>query len=478
MSPLLPLFVFAAWSSATAVAAERPSVLFIAVDDLRPELGCYGEAHMRTPHLDRLADEGRRFDRHYVQVPTCGASRYALLTGRRPSKTGALGNGAFSRLRAGTPTDHVVTLSESFRRAGYRTVCIGKISHHPDGRFVDYQNRGDRRLEVPFAFDEVRCPLGRHETPWDAFFAYADGSGRRAGVSPPLENPDVSDDAYPDWHNATAAIDALRRHRAGPFFLAVGFYKPHLPFNAPRRYLDLYPANAPVSPNPGRPEGVHPGSMHSSGELLRNYGGHPDREFVDEERADRLRRAYFAAVSYVDAQIGRLLDELDRLDLAKSTIVVVWGDHGWHLGDHGLWGKHSLFERSLRSTLIVRAPRQREPGAPAAGIVETLDLFPTLCELAGVESPRDLDGESFAHLLDDPDRRGKDGAFSYWRGGRSLRTSRHRLTVFPAADGDARIELFDHSVDPWETRNIAADEPETVADLMPRWERDAPSFNR
>jgi len=467
------LIVLACCVAAPLYAADRPNVIFIAVDDLRPQLGCYGEDYMRTPRLDELAREGRLFLRHYVQAPTCGASRYCLLSGRRPRLFSHIGNDAIVKNISGRPEG---TAPESwlhlFRRQGYRTVCIGKVSHYPDGRLFDKNSgTGGGRPELPHSWSELATPLGKWETGWNAFFGYADGSGRTPGVSPPTEAADVADDGYPDGLIAEQAVAKLQelKTRDEPFLLAVGFYKPHLPFNAPQKYWDLYdPEKIPASPSPEKPENIAPQSYHRSGEMFGNYR-HPDNSRHDTQHHRRLRHAYCAAVSYADTQVGKVLDAVDDLGLRDNTIIVVWGDHGWHLGDHDIWGKHTLFERALRSALIIRLPQQPQPGVATAGIVETLDLYPTLVDLCGLNAPQnvELGGESLRSLLEDPQQAVKPAARSYWKGGASLRTARYRLTHYPKTKKTAAFtELYDHQNDPEETHNIAGEQPELVERLL------------
>lgn len=442
----------------------QTNVLFICVDDLRPQLHCYGREEMETPNIDRLASQGRLFTRHYVQCPTCGASRCALLTGRYPSQPAHYDNEAFHAL----PRDEkqsLESLPSMLRSHGYRTVSIGKITHSPDGM----TDNGD--VELPFAWDEIRTPAGKWKTGWDAFFAYADGSTRIPGNTPATERADVPDDGYPDALIADAAIEELNVLKGEPFFLAVGFFKPHLPFNAPQRYWELYDgAGIPPAPNSAPAEGINPAiSLHKSGELTPRYTGLKKGGVVDESEAARLRQAYAACVSYVDAQIGRVLAELDRLGLSENTIVVVWGDHGWHLGEHGIWGKHTLHEVALRSPLIIRVPRQSEAGVESKTIVESVDIFPTLAELCGL-SPSNLDGKSFAATVTDPSASDNEPAVGFWGGGRAhtLRTDRYRLTEWLDRRDRTKaiqIELYDHQVDPHETQNISADHAELVEQL-------------
>lgn len=455
---------------------KKPNILFIAIDDLRPELGAYGESHMITPNLDQLAQEGRLFTRHFVQVPTCGASRYALLTGKRPVSPEHLNNQVFERL-SGLEQAQPESFAHLFRQNGYYTASIGKISHMPDGRVYTYEGEGDGALEMPLSWDKVWGPVGKWGTAWNAFFGYADGSNRnmQRGAYPAFEFAAVPDTAYPDGLIAEEAIRVLREVKSDPFLLAVGFYKPHLPFTAPQKYWDLYDTTEiEVSPNPERPQGIQEGALHPSNEMFRNYGPHESKGGagvqIDTTYARKLRRAYFASVSYVDAQVGKVLDALKELGLSENTIVVVWGDHGWHLGDHTLWGKHATFDRALRSALIIRTPAMEKAGVSADGLVETLDLYPTLAALAGLELPEGLGGESIVPLLNDPSNPGKDAALSYWRNRRSMRTDQYRITVFD----DGGVELFDHFTDPLETENIATNHPEIVATLIEQLEGQQP----
>jgi iduronate 2-sulfatase len=440
------------------------NVLLVCVDDLRPDLGCMDLPSAVTPSMDALAAEGRLFRHHYVSVPTCGASRFAMLSGRRPREPRSFGNSAFELLQDGQGP---VTFAQLFRESGYRTICIGKVSHQPDGRI-------EGEPQMPSAWNEVGAPRGKWANSWDAFFAYADGSGRTRGESPPFEVAEVGDDGYPDGLIAKAAAARLGKlaREDKPFLLAVGFYKPHLPWASPRRYWDLHPADSislPAQPRP--PVGVERSiSLHGSGELLHNYGGYAGDPRVDEDYARHLRRAYRAAVSYVDTQVGVVLEALEDTGLADSTVVVLWSDHGWHLGDHGVWGKHTLHERSLRSPLIVRVPGMARAGEATGAIVESVDLFPTLVELCGLELPAGLPGQSLVPLLKDPALASDGRAVSSWRKsgglrGLSVRSDRWRLTRWTRDGEEVLVELYDHGEDPEESVNVAAEHPGVVAEL-------------
>jgi iduronate 2-sulfatase len=456
-------------------AASKPNVLFISIDDLRPELGCYGEQHMVTPNLDRLAAQGRLFRNHYVQVPTCGASRYALLTGRYPQQPAALSNNAFA-LAPKTAPAVAYSLPMLFKQHGYETVSLGKITHSPDGlKGDDKKVERINEPELPFSWSTLWGPSGPWQDSWRAFFGYAGGKTRDRKTTPAFEHADVPDEGYPDGRTAEEAIRQLNRLKDKPFFLAVGFFKPHLPFNAPKKYWDLYDAGKlPRIPSPEPPANVNPRiSLHKGGELFGQYAfdgtKYPD---ADAARAANLRHAYYAAVSYSDAQVGRLLAELDRLGLSDNTIVVAWGDHGWHLGDNGVWGKHTLNERALHSALIIRTPGMKQPGKACEAIVETVDLFPTIAELAGLSAPKTLDGLSILPMLQDPNAGGKDSAHSFWRNngnsGQSIRTERYRLIrwINDKTKEVAQVELYDHQNDDLESKNIAADNPEIVKALL------------
>lgn len=467
----MALFVLAV---ATA-AQQRPNVLFLCIDDLRPELHCYGRQHMVTPRLDQLAASGRLFRRHYVQLPTCGASRFSMLTGRYPHTRGAFDNGAFGVLK---PGDDILTLPEAFRAAGYVTVGLGKISHQPDGRVFGYNGSGAGREEMPDAWDYMSGPVGRWGTAWDSFFGYADGSSRtdrRAArqPAPPAEHADVNDTGYPDGLTTVMAIDRLRglkRNKNKPFFMAVGFFKPHLPFNAPKKYWDLYdPAKIQLAPYAEAPQGLASKvPLSGSGEFF-GYT-HPKRARTDADHHRDMRRSYYSAVSYIDTQVGKLLDELERLELAQNTIVIVWGDHGWHLGDQGIWGKHTVFERALQSAFIIRTPNMKAPGVATSALVGSVDIYPTLVDLCSLTAPERLDGESLLPLLDEPNAQGKPQTLGFWnkRGhqGLSMRTDRYRYTEWTKGEGPAQVvELYDLQEDPEGTRNLAGARPKVVAVL-------------
>lgn len=450
---------------------QRPNVLFIAVDDLRPQLNCYGETGMVTPNMDRLANEGRLFNHHYVQCPTCGASRYAMMTSLRPRSSAATSNNAFGNLFKNTnDPENPNSLPQAFRFAGYKTVGLGKLSHNPDGGGV----------EMPGAWDEAYMTSGIWNNPWDAFFAYANGITRNRGVSLRTEIgvaadgiTSLEDTDYPDGLMAEEAIRRLREFKANGdrFFFGLGFFKPHLPFNAPKKYWDLYDRDTITIPPQTAPTGVNNSlTLSGNGEFIGNYGG---TNTIDEAEARLSIHGYYASVSYVDAQIGKVLDELDTLGLTEETIVVLWGDHGWHLGEHTVWGKHTTMEESLRSALIVRIPYQARRGIPTDCFAESIDIYPTLCDLCDIPIPDSLEGQSFAPALLDPTARTKDFALGLWRSGStdgySIRTDRYRLVRWgnnPASP--TQVDLFDYQTDPTGKVNVAVSQPDTVTELLNR----------
>ena len=449
------------------VSEDPPNVLLICVDDLRPELGAFGVEYIHSPHIDGLAAEGRSFTRHYVQAPTCGASRYALLIGRYSEGGAGRGNDALvQRARRRVEGEAVApSLPELFRAAGYTSVSVGKVSHHPGGRFGENWN-DPQAVEMPGAWDRNFMPSGPWLHPRGDMHGLANGLVRIRGETPVLESFPGDERSYPDGWIADMALEELRSLAFDdePFFLAVGFIRPHLPFGAPASYMRHYEGiELPPIPHAEKPEGRT--TWHGSGEFFGGYAHGARDPRSDAEYAAELRRHYAACVSYVDHLVGRLLGELERLRLEEETVVVLWGDHGWHLGEHGVWGKHTLFEESLRSPLIVRVPGLQEEGARSAAIVETVDLLPTLCELAGIPAPEDLDGRSLVPQLRDPGLAGH-AAISYRSHAETLRTPRHRLIRHVEAGETVALELYDHESDPGETRNLAEAEPVLAAELL------------
>ncbi len=441
-----------------------PNVLFIAVDDLRPQLGCYGVKEVHSPNIDAFAAEGTVFDRAYCQQSVCAPSRASVLTGCRPDTTGIFD--LQTPVRSVMPD--VVTLPQHFKNQGYTTRSVGKIYHHrsddPEGwsetpyqSTGDWQGRGyltDEAIETIEQMDQRQIEIG---------------SARR-GLGPAFERADVADDAYHDGKDADASIQALRDLKDDSFFLAVGFHKPHLPFNAPAKYWDLYdPEALPRPASSNEPSGTTPYSLTNFGEL-RGYADIPANGPLTEDLARQLVHGYCACVSYMDAQVGRLLNELKRLGLDKDTVVMFWGDHGWKLGDHGSWCKHSNFEIDTRAPMIVRAP-DRSTGSHVSGLTEFVDMYPTLCELSDIPVPDHCEGQSLVPLVENPDRDWKQAAISqYPRGGSimgyTLRTDTYRYTEWQDRNsGEIKArELYDHSASHEESANIIeqADKSATI----------------
>ncbi|MFT7669277.1 MAG: arylsulfatase A-like enzyme [Planctomycetota bacterium] len=425
---------------------KRPNVLLICIDDLRPELGCYGADHVQSPNLDKFAASGLRFDRQYATFPTGGASRYSFLTGQEPSLPSHYGNGAFDSLQQASAPG--TSLPASFRSAGYQTICIGKVSQSNDGK-TRYG-----RPELPDAWDELQTDQGPWSSPHHLLRGYANGASFDLGRGPISEAADVDDSAYPDGMIADQVIKRMERlvDQSQPFFLAVGFYKPHLPFAAPKKYWDLYDPNTlPRCEQTSIPEDLPPmNGLSQSGEVTNNYtgSGYRNGSWPTAELA-KLRHGYFACVSYVDAQVGRVLDSLETLGLASDTIVVVWGDHGIHLGELGVFGKHTVYEASLRSALLMRVPGVTHAGTSTRALIQSLDVYPTLAELCHVPLLTDVAGLSFSSVLAYPTAKHRSAAISHWRRGNwigtSLRTSRYRLIGWtdPISSREGGVELYD-----------------------------------
>lgn len=458
--------------------SNSPNILFIAIDDLRPELGCYGSEHIKSPNIDKLAESGTQFTNHFVQVPTCGASRYSLLTGMLPKTREHLSNEACRNFIAGKPeTETPETFIHHLRRNGYYTVGIGKISHYVDGLLYGYTDTVGTEYELPHSWNEMLFNPGKWGTGWNAFFGYSDGENRQSRNKQvePYEMADVPDNGYPDGLIANQALEKIGElaKEDKPFFLGVGFFKPHLPFNAPKKYWDMYNEDEiPLSPNPFIPDNVNRASLHGSGEFNGYLLGDEEASLeipVSDAYARKLRHAYFACVSYIDAQVGKLLDELEKQGLAENTIVVVWGDHGWHLGDQLVWGKHTIFERALKSAFIVKIPGKTK-GNTIDKIVSTVDIYPTLMDLCNVEMPHKTDGKSMLPLITNPFAEWEEASYGYFRNGITLRTERYRLTRY-FRDAEPVVELYDHQTDPNETENVAETYSETVEKLMPLWQK-------
>ncbi|MGC9502901.1 sulfatase [Baaleninema sp.] len=431
-------------------ANKPPNVLAIVVDDLRPQLNCYGHQQMISPNIDRLAAGGMLFERAYCQVPVCGASRASTLAGARPTDT------RFVTYKARKDEDlpDVPSWPMTFKRNGYRTISYGKVYHT--------QN------------DDSESWVEPSWRPWGMWGkdAYVKQENQEIAIAnggpfgPPVEMAEVADNVYADGKIADRTIKTLDRlkDKPKPFFLGVGFFKPHLPFNAPKRYWDLYDRDEiDLADNPFRPKGAPDKALHNWGEL-RSYSGIPQEGPVSDETARTLIHGYYACTSYVDAQIGQVLDALDDMGLSDNTIVVLWGDHGWQLGEHSLWCKHANFETSLHSPLLVRGPGV-PPGQRTRALVEFVDIYPSLCDLCGIDRPDHLEGASFVPLFQNPDLPWKEAVFSRYNSGESIKSDRYRYTEWRNNQGNLNARmLYDHVEDPGENVNIA-EQPE-MADIV------------
>ena len=455
---LVSLLLLQSSSSLFAVqSSPRQNVLLICIDDLRPELKCFGKDYIHSPNIDALAARGRAFTRHYVQAPTCGASRYALLTGTY----GPAGNGALFQ-RAQNPKNP--SLPAHFRDNGYTTVSVGKVSHHPGGRGgSDWDD--DSKLELPNSWDRHLLPAGKWQHPRGWMHGLANGEIRKNAKDMDLfQALEGNDEIYPDGIAVDETLKQLKllADDKKPFFLATGILRPHLPFGAPAKYLRPYKdAKLPPISHPNKPEGKT--TWHGSGEFMKynRWGKDPNK---DDAFATEVRKHYAACVTYADAQVGKIIQQLNDLGLAKNTIIILWGDHGWHLGEHAIWGKHALFEESLRSPLIVISPEVKKPGIISKAVAETIDLFPTLCDLTGIKKPGYLDGDSLLPQLKDAGAPSDNAAISYSNRARTLRTATHRLI----AHKDGHLELYDHTTPEGETKNLAKEEPGLAKKLLTR----------
>lgn len=438
--------------SHTADSQRKMNVLLIATDDLRPQLGCYGHAQMHTPNIDRLASRGIVFTRTYSQLALCAPSRVSLLTGYRPDMTKVYNLDTHFREKL----PYVVTLPQHFRNNGYHTQALGKVYHNGQ---TDPQSWSTLAWHPSIERYAIEENIALHKR-----LKRVQAAGRTGAVKngPPVESADVADNAYRDGLLVDKAIAVMREIQRKPFFLAVGFYAPHLPFCAPKKYWDFYPLEEITLPdNRFPPKGVPEIALHNWAEL-RQYYGIPQKGNLCNDQARELIQGYYASVSYLDAQVGKLLDELDRLKLRDNTIILLFGDQGFHLGENGLWCKNSNFEMSVNSPLIVAIPNQETAGQKTEALTELVDIYPSLCELCGLPLPKHLEGFSFAPLLTEPNRKWKNAAFSqYLRErknvmGYSLRTNRYNFTRWQWLSQErVELELYDRSLDPQENVNIA-----------------------
>ncbi len=538
------LFLFVGLSLFMQAAEEtkRPNVLFIAIDDLRPELGCYGSSVAKSPVMDALAADGLLFNRAYCQQAICSPSRASLMTGARPDTIRVVENTAYFR----ELNPDIVTLPQHFIANGYEAVYCGKIYH---ARMTDMVHSWSRKP----AFN--RCPFKRKWLPgqyalpenqklWaenkkKMLAKYGPKGSGGLIHGPAYESAEVEDHVYSDGFNTQLAIATMKDHFAKkpkqPLFLALGFTKPHLDFIAPKKYWDLYdPKAIQLASQTQHPKDGAATGLHASFELRTRYGI-PKTGPIDGDLARTLLHGYYACVSYVDAQIGLMLDALEKTGIRDDTIVIVWGDHGWHLGDMGIWGKATNYEIATRVPLIIWTPNMKACGKSTDALVELVDMYPTLCELAGLPLPKHLEGHSFVPLLDNPERSWKKAAFSQfpnpalreWAAnplsegmrqtffgplieevekgiieqqgdswdrdlfenhlmGYTMRTDRYRLVSWQDyRTPDAKplfVELYDHQTDPQETVNLASKRPRKVEALLKQlkagWRGNRPEWGK
>ena len=418
----------------TISATYKKNVLFIMVDDLRPELNIYGQNKISSPNIDALANSGITFNRAYCNVPVCGASRASLLTGIRPTSNRFLTY--FSSIKKEAP--NVLNLVQHLKNEGYTTISNNKITH--------LKNDIDE-------WDQEWYPS---ENGWRNYISEEnitlEENGKHGNA---YESIDVKDDAYDDGKTANKSIEDLKKLKkeGNPFFLAVGFVKPHLPFNAPKKYWDLYDAEKIELPkNSVFPKSAPRKANHKWGEL-RYYNQVPKQGQVSETMAKKLIHGYYASVSYVDAQIGKVINAIDNLGLRDNTVIILVGDHGWSLMEHGLWVKHSNFEVALQVPLIVSAsniPKNKKTNS----IAELVDLYPSICELANISQPTHLEGESFVNALKNPSKIYKNTALARYHKGETLVADSYFYTEWNKKGKTIAKMLYDHKIDPDENRNL------------------------
>ncbi|MCK4957903.1 MAG: sulfatase [Planctomycetes bacterium] len=417
---------------------KPPNILFIAIDDLKPILGCYGDTKVISPNIDAISAEGTTFLNNHCQYPVCGPSRASLMTSLMPEVTGVIG---FKQMRAIIPD--VLTLPQHFRNNGYETAATGKIN---DPRCVE----GGREKD-----DEPSWSIPYRKIAYDGMY--------KQEIKLACEAPAIDDCDHEDSRICDEGLKLMRQMAKAdkPFFLAVGFKKPHLPFLAPKKYWDRYKReDFKVHPFQQRSKNAVEYTWHNS-EEMRGYAGIPDEGDISTDKQLELIHGYHACVTFIDSQVGRLTAELKRLKVADNTIIVLWGDHGWHLGDHNLWGKHTNLEQAARSPLIIAAPDFGKPGKTNSP-TGFLDIFPTLCDLADLPTPEELQGKSLTPLMKNPRSSVRKGIVTLFRRGAigyAYRNKRYRYIEWVKnIEGTVALELYDYKTDPMETVNLATDE--------------------
>lgn len=418
---------------------EEPyNVLFIAVDDLRPELGCYGADYINSPNIDELAAQSTQFNKAYCNIPVSGASRASIMTGLRPTRERFI----HYYTRSDQDAPGATNLNEHFKNHNYKTIANGKVFHEDD--------------DVINGWDEAWNKKG--VTSWRDYLGSENLKLDSIGYGSFYENIDVADSLYRDGRIAKKTIRDLRKAKESgkSFFIAAGFIKPHLPFNAPQKYWDMYDASLIEVPRAEFQPGNAPKfAFHNSGEL-RWYNDIPKEGFLPDSLARKMIHGYYASVSYVDAMIGEVLDELKELGLDKNTVVVLWGDHGWNLREHGIWCKHSNWEATLHAPLLIKVPGEKP--SKQNSIVEFVDVYPTLCDVVGLPKPEHLEGESLQAIIKDPNKKSDGIAVSKYHNGVTLINNKYFYTEWiTQKDSVYGQMLYDHSVDDVEMNNLAAD---------------------
>ncbi len=422
--------------------APRMNVLFIASDDLNNHIGAYGHPLVKTPNLDRIARRGRVFNNAYTQFPWCSPSRTSLMTGMRPDTTRVYD--LTTHFRSTVPD--VVTLPQLFRNNGYFAARIGKIYHYG----VPY-DIGTSSLDDPQSWEQVVNPRGRDKDEENLLRNYTPERGLGSALA--FLAAEGTDEEQTDGKVASEAIRLLEKNKDKPFFIAAGFYRPHCPFVAPKKYFDMYPLDKIVLPQ-------EPDHLKNVPEAA--FWTKPFYWNLNEQQRREVIQSYYASITFMDAQVGRLLDALDRLKLAENTIIVFWSDHGYLLTEHGQWMKNSLFEESARTPLMIATPKLKAKGRATPRMVELLDIYPTLAELCALPLPAHLEGRSLRPLLDNPQAKWEHAAYTQvGRGksqadfiGRSVRTEKWRYTEWD--EGRKGVELYDHVKDPHEYRNLGS----------------------
>jgi iduronate 2-sulfatase len=426
---------------------NKPNVLFLIVDDLRPELGCYDNSNVISPNIDNIADQGLVFNNVYCQTAICMPSRVSVLSGLRPESTAMAG-----RITQKSVPAEVISLPQLFKNAGYSTISIGKVYHFND----DDSEAWTKRYTDTF-YEGHLChgycsgyQLKSNTKPFANYFKSIKGEDSNLPRPSSIELSNTPDEKYPDGMIANRAIAELRKlkNENKPFFLAAGFYRPHLPFAIPERYWNLYKnVNIKTAPNP---QPVVNGITNYDWNELRRYGDIPNHGNLSKGKAKEMIHGYYASITFTDTQIGKVMSEFKKLGLDKNTIVILWSDHGWNLGEHGWWCKHTNYEVSTRSTMIISTPDMKKSQFTDA-LVELIDIYPSLCELVNIKTPDYLEGTSFVPLMNEPERPWKTAIFSQFGNARTIRTESYRLIEHR----NGQIELFDRVKDPSENNNVA-----------------------